>query len=713
MYCPRCGTPAKPGEKFCKNCGIALNSTRVSSYNPQPVSYPPQKGYPKKKKKHAAIIVVIVCLLVAASITCSVLFIPLDKASLGNTASGLSLGESKTVLKTSIGAEGEEIVINEPDDALDGLIIEVPEGAYEDEVKFTISETVVTDFNAINEVEVISPLITIDNGEEWAQDLIFLTMPFDISEEEFAMAFYYDREDESFEGIPTVDYSEDSITICTRHFSNIVFLKTKKEFLNTVDVDTHFEVKENGDSWNLPNKGSYVAPGGYCNGLALTSLYYYLYEKKITDDPLWQDEYENDSWSQLETPGFWEDDKSAIQLCSETNSLTLTDKGSDLKSRLIDFLIRKCDMEEIESNMDAIYYYMFAFSLHITQQPQMMTVYESKSKEHLAHAIVCIGKKDNILYVYDPNYPTDSDRSIEYYSSMHFFETYKQSNSRIIFDGMLYSGFTSLYDIDRLRKLWDEYESGDLDKYFPDYYISIFEKGDEQNSYILDTLNGCTTNSNELAFVLDPNFNGQLTVFDEKLHLRYVSGGDTYIELDPGEHIFGFLVEKEYDGKLWWAGFDWVKITIGEEKKVVDCESIRIMLESGLNGVASSTSIPYWDYEGIRSATWLVELDNQWYVRITIRGYENEELANEDFEQEYGLQTNIGSHGWDFSGGENTATWTREDQVSAHVVLYDQKTVIIYNDCIIILEETWAPSTGESKVPDAASLAKQVADLYY
>lgn len=37
MYCPRCGTPNEPGDKFCSSCGATLRETKAASGTRQPL----------------------------------------------------------------------------------------------------------------------------------------------------------------------------------------------------------------------------------------------------------------------------------------------------------------------------------------------------------------------------------------------------------------------------------------------------------------------------------------------------------------------------------------------------------------------------------------------------------------------------------------------------------------------------------------------------
>ncbi len=83
----------------------------------------------------------------------------------------------------------------------------------------------------------MTPLITIENGRDFANEPMTLEVPIEKDDDEFAMAFYYDTETGELEGIPTVELENDHITIVTCHFCDLVVTKEKPERITEADSD--------------------------------------------------------------------------------------------------------------------------------------------------------------------------------------------------------------------------------------------------------------------------------------------------------------------------------------------------------------------------------------------------------------------------------------------------------------------------------------------
>ena len=103
-------------------------------------------------------------------------------------------GEPVVVTTETIGPEGGTITINKPGDPLNGLSIEVPEGAFSAATSIAISYRPVTGHNLGNEMNTVSPLISINNGDAYAEKVMTIKIPVTLADDQFAMAFFYDAE---------------------------------------------------------------------------------------------------------------------------------------------------------------------------------------------------------------------------------------------------------------------------------------------------------------------------------------------------------------------------------------------------------------------------------------------------------------------------------------------------------------------------------------
>jgi hypothetical protein len=154
--------------------------------------------------------------------------------------------------------------VSSPGDALDGLTIEVPAGAYGGEVSLEVSSREVIGNSVREHFSPVSPLISISGGDGPADELITLTIPVEISADEFAMAFAYDAASGKLEGLALLESTANSVRVATRDISRDVLV-------SAVLVTELYEGSDSGfehgvDDWYFPNYGSYIAPGGHCGG---------------------------------------------------------------------------------------------------------------------------------------------------------------------------------------------------------------------------------------------------------------------------------------------------------------------------------------------------------------------------------------------------------------------------------------------------------------
>ena len=122
----------------------------------------------------------------------------------------------------SVSANGGTIAVNQPGSAINGLVFTAPAGAYPAGQQVTISSAPVSAHTFGNNFNPATPLISISAGGNYADEPVLVTIPVTIPEDQFAMAFYYDDATKKLEGLPTARQDGKSLTVATRHFSNIV-----------------------------------------------------------------------------------------------------------------------------------------------------------------------------------------------------------------------------------------------------------------------------------------------------------------------------------------------------------------------------------------------------------------------------------------------------------------------------------------------------------
>ena len=115
-------------------------------------------------------------------------------------------------------------------------------------------------------------MITVDNGGGYSDELMYVKVPVKVPEGYFAMGFLYDEKTKQLEGMPLVASDANSITVATRHFSSFFISMIEKALLKK-DIDSGF--CPGIDDWQFTNYGSYIAPGGHCEGQSLSAMWYY------------------------------------------------------------------------------------------------------------------------------------------------------------------------------------------------------------------------------------------------------------------------------------------------------------------------------------------------------------------------------------------------------------------------------------------------------
>ncbi|MBL0171996.1 MAG: hypothetical protein IPP90_14990 [Gemmatimonadaceae bacterium] len=77
----------------------------------------------------------------------------------------------------------------------------------------TIKPTLPTDFVQVG------PTLVINNGQDYADNLVTLTMPLSVTDDEAVMPFYYDQAGNQLEPITMVERTSSTATLSTRHFT--------------------------------------------------------------------------------------------------------------------------------------------------------------------------------------------------------------------------------------------------------------------------------------------------------------------------------------------------------------------------------------------------------------------------------------------------------------------------------------------------------------
>ncbi|MBN1857237.1 MAG: hypothetical protein JW846_09850 [Dehalococcoidia bacterium] len=384
----------------------------------------------------------------------------------------ISTGDRTSLTSATIGSSGGTVTVTSQGDPLDGLEIQVPSGAYADPKPFQVSSAPIEshDFGAY--FTPATPLISIENGGAYSEEFMTVTIPVEVPPDHFAMAFYYDDAAGTLEGIPTGALDDHSITIVTRHFTDIIVSIINNTLLDDLmksDIDSHF--RPGIDDWQFTNYGSYIAKGGHCAGQCLTELWYFC-EQPDGQDLTLNGRYDKNGVKPA-TPDLWQDDSYSYRLASTVQ------KDINWSSFQNKFMTNLAGVD------DEMAYKAFAYSIYLTGEPQEVGIFSNAGG---GHDMICYRVHNNSLYIADPNYPGNTDRRIEY-SNGNFKPYNSGANAAEIeagngkaYETIQYCAKSATVDWKTIAARWNEFKAGTAgNDRFPQYQVVIVDhEGNEK-----------------------------------------------------------------------------------------------------------------------------------------------------------------------------------------------------------------------------------------
>ncbi|MBN1641205.1 MAG: hypothetical protein JXA09_08215 [Anaerolineae bacterium] len=500
------------------------------------------------------------------------------------SANGLRLGERVALAEATVDANGGTITVDAPGDPLDGLQIVVPQGAYTQTQPIRVSARAIEAHERGETFAPVSPLITLDSGDGYAEAPVQLKVPVDAPADAFVMAFFVEPATGALDGLPLVDRDERSVTVAARRGGDLVLTATDYARLDALDKETKFNPED--DSWHLRNYGSYISPRGFCGGLSLTALWYFIEEKPVTGQKL-RGLMDNNLGPEGKTPNFWQDDDTAMRLVSVAQSFV----GAPIEDRK--YVVRDANLNDHQRT-----FYSLAYALEQSGQPQLLAVYRSGSSG--GHGLICYKKMGHDLYIVDPNYPGmeqtlvyDGTKFAKYTSAGNIWAW--AEGERFIYDQFTYIGRTSYANWNLLGRLWIDAQSDTIGRfpvgspagdpaligrlraeaptYFPAYTLLAVERDPQglESESPLDPTAEFETDQSQLTFRIEapPQFEGKRLDLRLKIYRTEDLGVtlDQPVKLKPGANTLGFLVEgctatscSESDKAWKWAGFDWIVV---------------------------------------------------------------------------------------------------------------------------------------------------------
>ena len=385
----------------------------------------------------------------------------------------ITTGKETTAATGSISPSGGSIAVTDPASPLKGLEITVPPNSYSNATPFKVSYSPVEKHTFGDNFNPISPMITVDNGGGYSEEIMEVKIPVKVPEGQFAMGFLYDDKTKKLEGLPLAAQDESSITVTTRHFSNLIVSIIDMAKLNLdIDKDIDSGFRPGVDDWQFVNRGSYIEQSGHCAGQSLAAMWYYITRPDGKDVSLYG-RYDNNG-SKPATPNFQEDDSFGYRFSS------VVQHDADWEKLSVK-VTRETLSEYPETTLR-----LFAYSMLLTGEPQYVSVRHTLTLPESGHALVVYRVSAGKLYVSDPNYPGKTDRFIEYANGT-FIPYSSGANAEEIAAGrgkqynrIAYIAKTSLIDWAKISTRWAELRNGTIgNDVFPAYEIHWV---DEQNA---------------------------------------------------------------------------------------------------------------------------------------------------------------------------------------------------------------------------------------
>lgn len=483
----------------------------------------------------------------------------------------LDLGAPVDVATTTVPSSGGTLVVETPGDVLDGLTIEIPDGAYPDPRAYDVGYRPITAIrNGDSAFKPLTPLIMISNGGGYSEEAITLTIPCTVPDGDFPMAFLYDPASGEIEGMPLLSYDENSVTVYTANFAHSAAMAAGKPGAGAAEegesgivvssiserlLESYREIsstfKPGVDDWQFVNWGSYVS-NGHCAGQTLGSLWYFMQRKSRGDGQL-NGRFDNGDGINA-TPKLWQDDLNAYYFCAVLQKEYWESSAARI-------------FNGIQSiTPDQITYNAIKYAMIVTGEPVYVTAGGKINGTFTRHALTVYRIQDGTVYIADPNDPGDLERKIEF--SGGGFSPYKFGSKGATFPGIdfptiEYIAKSSVIDYALVRKHYHEMLDGTIGRnLFPAYTIEV----ESDAGGFVPLTDGHRTAKRIMKLRVtspDVTFIPDFEAYRED-GTRYTASGNE-ISLPLGRHRLGVYVFDKNKHPYGYVGFRWFNVEGWEE----------------------------------------------------------------------------------------------------------------------------------------------------
>lgn len=514
------------------------------------------------------------------------------------------------VVKKSIPSSGGQLEVTGTQSPLEGLIIDVPNGAFRESKEISISYANITSHELGQYFNPASPLIEITNGGDYSDKFIKLRIPVAQKTGFYRMACYYDKVKGTLEPISIAGSGANYIEVVVRHFSLIVVTETQKDLIvQGGGYVSFFEPTVNG--WSFNNYGTYAEPQGICAGMSIGAAYYF---KNFNATINLNSYFENNQlW--FRTSDLWEDDSKGLRFATAIHQVQEAFWSSNNTS--IDTMIKSADEDR---------FWNLIYSMLVNNQPQL--IYLSSSKNDTAHMMIgyayTINASNATISVYDPNF-SGQTRFIEYDLSTKTFKPYlSAANADAVaqgyysyYDKIAFIPLSSVISDDEMNFLWQKVQSNTIgDVIFPPYKVFAVPQNPGFQKVELNIKDQAKINYipfDTFDFVvegIDPAFNLRVESmsFFRGFGLERYNPAQT-IYMTNKDTLIGIYLKapSANDTTKKWLGFNWFKINLSdiwiEPSDTIIGVNSEIQFVARHNGTAPKHAKFEWDFGDKKSDT--------------------------------------------------------------------------------------------------------------
>jgi hypothetical protein len=477
-------------------------------------------------------------------------------ADVGSRQVQLLTAPAVHVLATNLPLAGGRITIEDKASPLYGMALTIPPGAYTNETHFTIQYLPITQHHGSSLFNPITPLIQIENGGQYSQELMVLELPVEIPTNYFAMAFIYDPANGRLEALPLLELQAHSLKVATRHFSSVLVSMTPLGELPTV-VDSGF--CPGVDDWEFSNYGSFASPDGFCSGASFSAMWYYC-EKRLGGAAPLHGRYDNRPYS-FKTPqveGYYGGDSTlGIKLASQLQ------EDSDVH-RFAYQMSMNMNLKDINT------YRAFLYAMALNQEPQYVCIWNKTG----GHTMVAYRVENGVISIADPNYPGATNCTITFNATTGKIDPYYSgANAHSLgtpYPIIQFHAKSTLNDWNATGTRWRDFLIGTIgSSIFPVFRITVEEPTEE------------ATNRDIAVLRSDQPVESRIHVLTNQVHFRVeqlfgpaaanikflvlnsmgrflTSTGMVYLNYGLNKIGLELVAQPAGASALTWSGFAWV-----------------------------------------------------------------------------------------------------------------------------------------------------------